>query len=274
MQQSLIDLYYNVYSIAQWIMLTNMIKKLGPLVSNYIYLDSCGSTNTVASKLIEAEECIEDGTLIITDKQTQGKGQRNTEWHSEPNANLTFSIVKFPKFLAPSQGFYLNFIASLAVYNALKKWYTPQLKVKWPNDIYYGDKKICGILIESTIMGKSILSSIIGIGINVNQKSFQYNTATSVSLVYGVDLPREDLLVKVIDNFNTLYTDLHNGGFNSIRNQYLSNLYWLHESHTFEYGDSIVVATIVDINISGQLVLKHSDGIFQSYDYKEIRFLY
>lgn len=254
-------------------MLNNLIEKLNPLICNLIYLDSCGSTNTIASKMLEAE-CIVDGTVVITNNQTHGKGQRNTEWHSEPSSNLTFSIIKYPSFLNPAQGFYLNFIASLAVYRALKEFQVPQLKVKWPNDIYCGNKKLCGILIESNIMGKIISSCIIGIGINVNQRLFNYDTATSISLASGVEVSREDLLVEVLKKFNELYAELQNGDFDSIRNRYLSNLYWLCETHTFECEDIILIATIVDIDANGQLVLEHSDGALHSYNYKQIKFLY
>lgn len=254
-------------------MLNNLIDKLSPLICNLIYLDSCGSTNAIASKMLETD-CILDGAVVITNNQTKGKGQRNTEWHSEVGANLTFSIVKFPNFLSPMQGFYLNFIASIAVYNALKELQIPKLKVKWPNDIYCDNKKLCGILIESNILGKIISSSVIGIGINVNQKLFRYNAATSVSLISGVDVSKEDLVVEIVKNFNKLYAELQSKDFDSLRTQYLSKLYWLCEPHTFECEDLVFIATIVDIDVTGQLVLKHSGGALQSYNYKQIKFLY
>jgi BirA family biotin operon repressor/biotin-[acetyl-CoA-carboxylase] ligase len=249
------------------------MNKLSSLACNLIYLDSCGSTNTVASKLLEAGYH-KDDTIIITNNQTHGKGQRNTEWQTEPNSNLTFSIIKFPDFLVPNRGFYLNFIASLAVYNALKEYNLPQMKVKWPNDIYCGSKKLCGILIESKVIGKTVLSSIIGIGINVNQKLFKYDTATSISLVYGLDVSIEDLALGVIKNFNALYKQLRTGCFDFIRNQYLSNLYWLYETRTFDCEGVIFQGAIVDIDANGELVVRHSNGILHSYGYKKIKFLY
>ena len=145
-----------------------------------IYLPSCHSTNSIASELVIKGDAI-SGQIVITDFQSSGRGQRGNEWESEEGENLLFSIIVNAEFLDPSECFMLNIVTSLALIDTLDEYVNSNIKVKWPNDIYYDQRKICGMLIENYIKSNSIKFSVIGIGLNVNQKSFSNPTAVSLT---------------------------------------------------------------------------------------------
>ena len=132
--------------------------------ANQIRLPSCHSTNDVASDLL-AEGNIAEGTVIITDHQTKGKGQRGNSWESEPGKNLTCSLILKPKFLPVQKQFELTVVSSLAIVHTLRDLGLPNAQVKWPNDIYYGNAKIAGILIENTVRANHLEYAVVGIGL-------------------------------------------------------------------------------------------------------------
>ena len=136
-----------------------------------IKLDATHSTNLYLKKL-SVEKQLEDFTIVVTEDQFEGRGQRGAVWQSEKGKNLTFSIFKRIGDLAIGHQFAIGMCTALAVYNCLDEYGVPDLKVKWPNDILSGQKKICGILIENTFASGTIKSAIIGIGLNVNQTNF------------------------------------------------------------------------------------------------------
>ena len=172
---------------------------------NIIRLKECRSTN---SSLAEIARESPDGTVLVTDSQTAGRGQRGNSWEAEPGKNLTFSLLIKPEAIAAHDQFYISEAVALGIRDALMNHLPSQeVTVKWPNDIYAGDRKICGILIENSLSGNTIGHSIAGIGINVNQQEFKSDAPNPVSTVMltGKHLPLDRLLHEVV---NAIYLRL------------------------------------------------------------------
>ena len=143
-------------------------------------MPTCHSTNDIATQMIQSGENVFEGTVIVTDNQTAGRGQRGNAWEASVGENLTFSIIFKPNFLKASDQFQLNVAVSLGVFDFLSEFIDEGLTVKWSNDIYYEDKKMGGILIENTLQGYQIGHSVVGIGLNINQTQFANIRATSL----------------------------------------------------------------------------------------------
>ena len=145
-----------------------------------IHISETNSTNSYLQNFC-AKEKTEEFTTVAADYQTSGRGQRGNSWESEPHKNLLFSFVLFPEFLEARRQFLISQIVSLAIKEELDT-YTDDVSIKWPNDIYWKEKKICGILIENDLIGRNISRSIAGIGININQEEFHSPAPNPVSL--------------------------------------------------------------------------------------------
>ena len=200
-----------------------------------IWLESVDSTNEECRRHISD---IDNLSVVAALSQTSGKGQRGNSWISAPGENLTFSVVlKFPSSVSAGEPepvkaydqFVLSEIAALAVVDLLAE-HGIQAKIKWPNDIYVGEKKICGILIENTLQGEWIQHSIIGIGLNVNQRNFDATLPNPTSMVLcngSSDLETHTLLEEFMDILNA-YLDRYchiRGGYANLRKMYLSQLW-------------------------------------------------
>ncbi|MBQ9410812.1 MAG: biotin--[Bacteroidales bacterium] len=167
---------------------------------NIIWLNTVDSTNSEALRRLEE---LPDGTVLAAREQTAGRGQRGNSWFSEPGKNLTFSIVlKFEEGqLAATDTIWLNYLISVAVVDFLQS-HAIWCKVKWPNDVYVGRNKICGILIENVLDGSSVSAAVIGVGLNINQREFpQLANATSLLRLTGEEHPVEKCLEKLMDGF-------------------------------------------------------------------------
>ena len=145
-----------------------------------IHLDETDSTNRYLTQLCDRQQ-VAEYTTVCADYQTAGKGQRGNTWESERGKNLMFSLVLYPTFLQPQRQFILSQLTALAVRDTLTRW-AGDIRIKWPNDIYWQEKKICGILIENELNAEGIARSIIGIGLNVNQTKFHSDAPNPVSL--------------------------------------------------------------------------------------------
>lgn len=196
---------------------------------NTIWLDSVDSTNSYALRQLPE---LASGTVIAAREQTAGRGQRGNTWFSEPGKNLTFSIVlKFGEGglepLAASQAMWLNYVISVAVVDFLQS-HAIWCKVKWPNDVYVGQKKICGVLIENALAGEQLAASVIGVGININQKEFpQLANATSLWSLTGKTHPVKKCLEQVLERFESrldgLYDPVEQRGLFAAYSGYLFN---------------------------------------------------
>ncbi len=245
---------------------------LGNLIGKTVlWYDEIDSTNNVATKLL-SEGC-DEGIVITTDFQTKGRGQQTKNWESEPKKNLMFTVIFKPTFLKVEDQFLLSKAVSLGIVDFLAL-HGIDAHIKWPNDIYIGDKKITGILIEHNIMGSAISDSIAGIGININQKVFISDAPnpTSVIIESGKELKLEQALKEVLGCIEKRYILLSKGDIKSIENDYFNKLYRLNKFYPYEKNGIIFNAKIVGIKNTGELVLEDESGKQQHYAFKEISF--
>ncbi len=238
----------------------------------YKYLPSCQSTNDEASALLNSANPLE-GSLVTTDQQTAGRGQRGNRWESHTAENLTFSILLKPDFLAPGEQFWLTIAISLGVYDTLRPLLGESVWIKWPNDIYVGDQKLGGILIENTIQRGQLAWSIVGIGLNVNQTEFTYPTATSLQqqapLPDGYDRP--GLLALLCETIEKRYLQLRTGQRDVLKASYLNVLYRYQQEHMFSSNGQFFGGTITGIDATGRLAIETDEGV-RYFDFKEVAF--
>jgi len=239
-----------------------------------IRVDEVESTNFYLKKTVR-EQHPEEGSLVIAEYQSGGRGQMGTSWFSSKGENLLFSLLIYPKGVAANEQFIISRIASLAVKNTLDH-FTNDIRIKWPNDIYWKDQKIAGILIENDIQGKHIENSVIGIGINVNQQIFPPELPNPVSLrqITGSELDREYILDLFMREFFQLYREFQHGETEVIEDEYMLDLYRVNDYYWFEDGEGKFQAVIEDVLPSGHLILRtlESDEV-RKYTFKEVSFV-
>lgn len=240
----------------------------------YIKLTETKSTN---SYLMQVASNLPGGTVIYTFRQTGGRGQKGNSWESEFDKNLSFSyLLKKPAVQAKHQ-FYISEAVSLAVLDFLSQ-YTTGIKIKWPNDIYYNDFKICGMLIENSLDGKEIAHSIPGIGININQETFLSDAPNPISLknITGKDYDLKALLRDVCARIEQLclFEGATRDDFKKLHERYLAHLYRNDgKPHTWQLPDGTQFqGTIVDVEPDGTLALRHNhDNSIHRYAFKEVK---
>jgi BirA family biotin operon repressor/biotin-[acetyl-CoA-carboxylase] ligase len=238
-----------------------------------IHLTETESTNEFLQRRTETEE-IPSGSIVLADFQTAGRGQTGNSWESEAGKNLTFSILLRPIEVPANRPFVISEMVSLSVKYTLDK-YIPDVSVKWPNDIYYQNKKIAGILIENAIMRGKISQSVMGIGININQTEFCSDIPNAISLA-RITGKLYDLMA-VLDDFRRIYAKqrvrIDNLCFDSIHRDYLHAVY--RKDGYFEYADEngIFEAEIKDIEPTGHLILERIDGVRSRYTFKEVAYI-
>jgi BirA family biotin operon repressor/biotin-[acetyl-CoA-carboxylase] ligase len=239
-----------------------------------IRLEETDSTNRYLKQLVR-EERPEEGSLVIADYQTEGRGQMGNSWYSGRGDNLLFSLLIYPRQLPANESFILSRVTSLALKNLLDS-FTDDIRIKWPNDIYWKDKKIAGILIENDIQGKEIDNTVIGIGLNVNQQIFPVDLANPVSLrqITGIQHNREHLLELFMREFFLLYRDLQEGLKMDIEDEYMLDLYRVNDYYWFEDSKGRFKAKIETVLSSGHLVLRTLDSDEERrYAFKEVSFM-
>jgi BirA family biotin operon repressor/biotin-[acetyl-CoA-carboxylase] ligase len=243
------------------------------ITNTIVRLQVVDSTNNYANNQIRSYD-VADGTVFLAYEQTTGRGQTGNFWESEPGKNLTFSIVLYPHFLEIRRQFMLSKVVTLGVYTALNK-YVERLSIKWPNDIYAGNKKLGGILIENSVMSGLLQSSVIGIGLNVNQVDFCSPAPNPVSLkiLTNQHFNCELLLTEVLTGINSYYSLLRNGGGQEIDKEFLSALYLMNKSHLFSSNEEVFEGVITGVNEVGQLQIRKVDGKIAEFHFKEVEFL-
>jgi len=236
-----------------------------------VFVPECHSTNALAHELSQNTSII-DGTVIITHNQTAGRGQRGNTWEAEPGKNLTFSVLLKPGFLSIKDQFFLNIFTSLAIHDVLRDKIKAIVSIKWPNDILVSRKKLCGILVQNQIQAQQVSTSIIGIGINVNQTEFKAAAATSIFNETGryFDLP--ELLEEFIGCLERRYLQLRTGEFALLKQQYLHHLYGRNENHRFVSNDIPFNGIITGIDDNGKLVVE-TPNERRSFNFQELKFL-
>ena len=240
----------------------------------FIHLNETHSTNSYLRELIMREKEQPEGTVVITDYQTAGRGQKGNSWESERGKNLTFSILLHPNHIPPGKQFILSQLISIAIVGVLKK-YDRHFTIKWPNDIYWKEKKIAGMLIEVDLTGSSLSNAIIGIGININQRHFKSDAPNPVSLtqITGKEHNLSELLEKILDSIVDEYNKYTPDNEEEIRQKYMALLFRNKGVYPYLYGEEIFNASIEGIEPNGQLILKKENGSIHTFAFKEISFV-
>lgn len=236
-----------------------------------IYVPSCPSTNDLALKLLH-HQVLPEGTVIITNKQTEGRGQRGNKWLTEPGLNLTLSVILRPTFLAIKDQFYLTIVTALAVRDFINTQAEIVAQIKWPNDILINNKKAGGILIENQLQGEYISTTVVGIGLNVNQKNFELLSATSIRLEMNREFVLSEIFTDLLSNLESRYLTLRSGDLSSLKKDYLNSLFRLNEQHTYISNNIQFTGVIRDIDAWGKLLIETEKGI-KRFDLKEVSFL-
>ena len=242
----------------------------------FIELQSVDSTNNYALAQIHAK-LAQPGTCYFAHEQTSGKGQKGKTWATERGMNVIISIVLKPDFLQPIRQFQLSACVAVATHQLFSKYCGSSLKIKWPNDIYWKDRKLGGILIENIVRSGELAGtwdwSVVGIGININQVSFADDIKNAISLkqVTGNSFDQIDLAKKLCLSIDHFYKGLMDNGATPILEMYNRLLYKKEQMVKLKKDNRIFSATIKQVSPVGQLVVLHS--IEEQFDFGEIEWL-
>ena len=238
-----------------------------------IHINETNSTNNYLQSLCSKQK-MEELTVVVADFQTSGRGQRGNSWESDPGKNLLFSTVIFPEFLEARRQFLISQVISLAIKEELDT-YTTDISIKWPNDIYWKEKKICGMLIENDLMGRNISQSIAGIGININQETFHSSAPNPVSLrqITGKEFDLFEILKNIVLRIQSYYSLLKKGNTESIVCQYEMSLFRKEGMHRFKDANGEFLARIIRVEPEGRLILEDEMLNKRGYMFKEVEYL-
>ncbi|MGM9476484.1 biotin--[acetyl-CoA-carboxylase] ligase [Pedobacter sp. GSP4] len=241
---------------------------------NLIKLKEVDSTNNFLKDLVSKSEPLAEGTVIMADNQFAGRGQQQSVWQTQPGKNISTSIYLKPSFLPLDKQFYLNIAVSLAVSEALSFFVPAGIQVKWPNDMYYLSKKLGGILIENTLTGNYIKSSVIGIGLNINQTEFAEDIsekATSVIQILHREVFLMDIMEKIFIFMEKYYLILKAGKYSILQKDYLARLYNFDIKALYKQDGEIFEGIIKGVEENGRLMVATTSGL-RTFNFKEIEF--
>jgi BirA family transcriptional regulator, biotin operon repressor / biotin---[acetyl-CoA-carboxylase] ligase len=241
----------------------------------YQHFDKLPSTNDYAVELL-AKSRPAEGMVIRTDKQTAGRGQFGSRWESADGQNLTLSFVLYPVWLAVTDQFRLSMAVALALYDTVKALDTPlPVSLKWPNDLYLGAQKVAGVLIQNSIAGQTLQSSVVGIGLNVNQLEFQSDARnpTSLALALGRALDLDALMFSLFECVERRYLQLKSGGHAAIRAEYAAHLYRRGIESDFQKpGGPAFRGILLGVTEAGRLRILTEAGE-ETFEVKEVRYV-
>lgn len=230
-------------------------------------------------------------TLVTAEHQTAGRGAGQNRWESQSGQNLLFSLLVHPRHIPAHRMFVLSEVLALAIREAINyqlsnrtadglrlacpRIFNFQLKIKWPNDIYYGDRKLCGMLIENELRGQTVERCVLGVGINVNQTTFESDAPNPVSLaqILGCEVERRFVLEAIMEHFTRYYEWTEQGRFDELHEMYLANLYRRDELHRFCDAGGEFLGTIVDVEPTGHLIIVDEAGDRRRYAFKEVEYI-
>jgi len=238
------------------------------------FLSSCESTNLVLNNIFK-ESVKKRNTIIVTNFQTKGVGQKGNFWESENKKNLLFSVGLVDIDLLAEKQFILSVIVSLSIIKLLKKYFpNEKIQIKWPNDIYIGDKKIAGILIENSLVGNKIKNTIIGIGLNVNQVKFNKDIPNPISMkqILGKEIDVRLLLDEFVIEFEKMYFSMQNGGEVALKSEYLDLLYKRSKRCNYIIKGKLQEAVILGIDSYGFLEMK-LNNVVEIFDIKDVEYI-
>ncbi|MBS1617413.1 MAG: biotin--[acetyl-CoA-carboxylase] ligase [Bacteroidetes bacterium] len=241
--------------------------------ANHIALHSVDSTNNYAKNLL-ASQRVPEGTLITASEQTAGRGQAESRWHTEPGQNLTASFILYPTFLAADRQFFLSMAVSLAVRELCEEVINDDIRIKWPNDIYHNGRKLAGILIENTISGSQLSSSVVGIGLNVNQVDFDPALPNPASLRSGSGQQQDlrHITEKLSTYLEKYYLQLRNLHYNFLDKAYTVHLYRYNQTALYRRDGQEFRGEIMGVTKEGKLIIE-SNGRQLKFGLKEVEYL-
>ena len=213
-------------------------------------------------------------TVVSAESQTAGRGQGSNKWESEAGKNLLLAVKTYPKNLPARRQFVLLEAGALAVKDALER-HTDGISIKWPNDVYHGDRKISGTLSECTIAHGLVTSCITGTGININQLSFVSDAPnpTSLAAIIGHETDRENILNVFVSRMSAYLDMIDNGLYDEIHAAYKAALYRRHGMHAYRDAGGTFTATMETVMPDGRLVLVAQDGGRREYSFKEVSYI-
>jgi len=242
-----------------------------------VRLKEIDSTNRFAQSLLEAGN-VTNGTAIMADYQTAGKGQKGNKWESEPGKNMLASFIFFPDFLNTQSLFIINQLVSVAICEVLENYTKAPFSIKWPNDILFGERKIAGVLVENSLRGNAIQHSIIGVGVNLNQTTFSEYKPKAISLlsidgnqVNHIDEFTMQLRNSISGFFECLESD--SGKQYEITKAYMGRLFGLNQTRRFFYDGKLSDGIIKGVDENGQLIME-IEGARIVLGPKEVRFVF
>jgi BirA family transcriptional regulator, biotin operon repressor / biotin---[acetyl-CoA-carboxylase] ligase len=247
-----------------------------------IELDRVDSTNAYANQVV-GKTAFEDGTVIWAHEQFAGRGQHDHQWISEAGKNLTCTVCFHPRFLAPECQFQLNKAIALAVLDFIRHFVrlssSPDIEtetaVKWPNDIYIGNRKTGGILIEHMIMGSVLETTFAGIGINVNQTHFSPDVPNPVSLIHVLkrETMLKDALLLLCRFLDVRYTNLRETNQTGLDLEFNQNILGFNERRTFLKNDHLMEGRIIGVDMHGRLQIENNNGEIESFGHKDVEYI-
>jgi BirA family biotin operon repressor/biotin-[acetyl-CoA-carboxylase] ligase len=239
-------------------------------------LDRVGSTNKYAFDLCKNKDA-KEGEVFLAKEQYEGRGYHANSWLSEPGKNLTFSLILQPDFILPARQFLITQFISLAILDLLNELiHQENMHIKWPNDIYINDVKVGGILVQNTIIGNAFEYSIIGIGLNVNQKEFSAELPNPTSIIHYSKEENEldDLLNDLLNCIDKRYERLMMvNDTKALEKEYLDHLYRFNQIHDFKDENGSFKGKITGVGEYGELMIVDESGTTKAYHFKEVEFL-
>ena len=243
--------------------------------SNYIYFAEMPSTNVHAAELVK-NSLPPEGSVIHTGFQSSGKGQAGNKWESEKDKNLLLTVILYPSMIEAGEQFIISMVISLGILDFFRKYLPASAcTIKWPNDIYVNDDKIAGILIENSIIGSKIESSVAGAGLNINQELFLSDAPnpTSLKILTGSDYDLNICLSQLTAGLDRRYKQLIAGDLDEIRSDYTMSLYGYKEWKRFRTKSGLLAGRIISVSHSGLLEIEDKSAGLHRFAFKEIEFM-
>ena len=240
-----------------------------------LHLKETPSTNTVALEWLRQKP--PEGALVWASRQTAGRGQTGSSWIAEPGQNFTGSYILYPGFLAPDRLHLVTHIAAIAVLRFLQsEIFGQDIRIKWPNDVWVGGRKICGILTENVWNGDQLVGMVCGIGLNLNTLQFPpelQDRAVSLAQLSGKQYRIEDCIQELSRHLEICWLQLRSGRNEGLQSTYLQHLYRYQETGWYDRGQGAEQATLVGVTPEGKLALDFGNGKLSTFGIKEIQFL-
>lgn len=239
-----------------------------------LHLKEVDSTHAMLQQMTERGELV-CGRVLSADFQTGGRGQGSNKWHSKAGQNILMSLCWCPVALSASRQFGISVAVSMAVVKMLNQNKIPELRIKWPNDIWSGERKLAGLLVSNTVSGNMIAQSIVSIGLNVNEAEFPAELPNPVSMrmISGLEYDRMMLMRSLLELIREHLGLLDRGNIDALKEEFRVHLLGLGQKRVFSVAGMITTCVIEGVDEYGRLRLIHHDGRTSAYDMSEIKMI-